>query len=147
MAALASPFGALGLAFGCLGRPSETLGVILGRSCGVFWLLCAATATTEAMLYALGTISGPSGDDLGTTLGGIWEQLHTDHKKEQCFCMRKLGFMRLALEHGMPIIVVYAFGESQLYTTYPWAYNLRRWIAQNFYLGIPLITFLVNAIA
>ena len=92
----------------------------------------ASKKTMQALLAANRSI--------GMQPGGIWEQLHTDHKKEQCFCMRKLGFMRLALEHGMPIIVVYAFGESQLYTTYPWAYNLRRWIAQNFYLGIPLIT-------
>ena len=68
MAALASSFGALGLAFGCLGRPSETLGAILGRSSGVFWLLCAATATNEAMLYALGTISGPSDTPVGSIL-------------------------------------------------------------------------------
>merc|ERR1711990_819381 len=54
--------------------------------------------------------------------------------------MRKLGFMRLAMEHGMPIVVVYAFGENQLYTTHNVAYKLRRWVAETLYLGIPVIT-------
>jgi hypothetical protein len=92
----------------------------------------ASKRTMRALLAAKRSI--------GMQPGGVWEQLHTDHKKEQCFCMRKLGFMRLAMEHGMPIVVVYAFGENQLYTTHNVAYKLRRWVAETLYLGIPVIT-------
>ena len=36
--------------------------------------------------------------------GGVWEQLHTNHMQEQCFVMKRMGFMRLAMKYGRDIV-------------------------------------------
>lgn len=77
---------------------------------------------------------------LGCSPGGIWEQLHTDSRREQCFVMRNMGFLRLALKHGRPVVPIYAFGESQLYTTYDVGLDFRKWLARKCYLGVSVAT-------
>lgn len=77
---------------------------------------------------------------IGMQPGGVWEQLHTDHRQERSFCMRNLGFIRLAMRHGLPLVPVYAFGENQLYTTWDFALGLRRALAERLRVGLPLIS-------
>jgi len=58
-----------------------------------------------------------AGLSVGVQPGGIPEQLVADHTRELAVFSRRLGFVRLAMRHGMPLLPVYIFGESQAYTT------------------------------
>lgn len=73
---------------------------------------------------------------IGCSPGGVWEQVHTDSKKEQCFVMTNAGFLRLAMKHGRPVVPIYAFGENQLYTTHNVNLPFRKWLAKKMYLGV-----------
>lgn len=77
---------------------------------------------------------------IGCSPGGVWEQLHTDSKAEQCFVMTNAGFLRLAMKHGRPVVPIYAFGENQLYTTMDVNLPLRKWLARKMYLGVSFAT-------
>lgn len=68
--------------------------------------------------------------------GGVWEQTHTDCAREQLITTPRLGFARLALRHGVPIVPSYAFGENQLYGTVDAFPALRRWLARRWRVGI-----------
>ena len=50
--------------------------------------------------------------------GGIWEMVNTRADQEQVFLMRRLGFLRLAMRHGVPVVPIYTFGENQLFTVH-----------------------------
>ena len=39
--------------------------------------------------------------------GGIWEQVHTRHDQEQVFAQNRRGFIRIALELGIPLLPMY----------------------------------------
>ena len=85
----------LGRSWGCLGRSWGALGPLLGHSCAFLGRSWAGLQRILVLLGAsgplwgrpggsqeppetnFGTILGPSGDDLGTILGGIWEQLES----------------------------------------------------------------------
>eukprot|EP00615_Pteridomonas_danica_P004868 CAMPEP_0114336176 /NCGR_PEP_ID=MMETSP0101-20121206/5532_1 /TAXON_ID=38822 ORGANISM="Pteridomonas danica, Strain PT" /NCGR_SAMPLE_ID=MMETSP0101 /ASSEMBLY_ACC=CAM_ASM_000211 /LENGTH=250 /DNA_ID=CAMNT_0001468011 /DNA_START=332 /DNA_END=1084 /DNA_ORIENTATION=+ len=77
---------------------------------------------------------------LGCSPGGTWEQLHTDSAQEQCFVMPNVGFLRLAMKHGRPVVPIYAFGENQLYTTYNIGLDFRKWLARKYHLGVSVAT-------
>eukprot|EP00435_Cladocopium_sp_Y103_P036375 s1742_g9.t1 len=47
------------------------------------------------------------------------------------------GFVRLALQHGVPIVPVYVFGEAQLFQQSKFLFGLRSWIQKK--LGIALV--------
>jgi 2-acylglycerol O-acyltransferase 2 len=49
--------------------------------------------------------------------GGIPEQLEADSEREVAIFPPKLGFVRMAMRHGMPLLPVYVFGENQAYST------------------------------
>lgn len=52
--------------------------------------------------------------------GGIHEQLATDAEQERCFFAPKLGFIREAIKHGVPLQPVYNFGENQQFHVPRW---------------------------
>ena len=61
-------------------------------------------------------------------------------QQEQLFLQKNLGFIKLALRHGIPIVPSYAFGEGQLFKTYPHVLRaLREWIALKLRIGLPAI--------
>ena len=92
---LGRTWASLGRLLAALGALLCALGVLLGRSCpllGRSWaglrlilVLWAASGPLwgrpggfqEPPETLFGMILGPSGDDLGTILGGIWEQLES----------------------------------------------------------------------
>ncbi|KAJ1624323.1 diacylglycerol acyltransferase-domain-containing protein [Pavlovales sp. CCMP2436] len=77
------------------------------------------------------------GHSVGLQPGGIAEQLRTTHMQEQAFFPPNLSFLRLALEHGTPLLPVYIFGENQLFRTTP---TLQRFARRIFALsGIPAV--------
>jgi len=47
--------------------------------------------------------------------GGMAEQLETRHDQEQAFFPKNLGFIRLAIKNGTPLVILYIFGENQLF--------------------------------
>ena len=53
--------------------------------------------------------------------GGIPEQVITDCRREQAVFPPKLGWIRLAIQYGIPLLPIYGFGENQIFTTYDWA--------------------------
>ncbi len=56
-----------------------------------------------------------AGYTIGLQPGGIPEQLEADHTREKAVFPAKLGFIRLAMRHGVPLLPVYIFGEGQAY--------------------------------
>ena len=73
-------------------------------------LLGAREAAQETLDRAL-----RSGRSVGLSTGGVWEQLHTSHEQEALSLLPNLGFVRLAMRHGVPLVPTYAFGENALY--------------------------------
>ena len=47
--------------------------------------------------------------------GGVKEQSATRHDQEQAFFSKKMGFVKLAIKHGIPLMPLYIFGENQMY--------------------------------
>ena len=89
-----------------------------------------ATKETAARLVGAGRI-------VALCPGGIWEQVHTDCEQEKVFVMARRGFIRLALELGVPLFPMYGFGEGQLFTTHRTFLSQRRWIARRLRVGLP----------
>ena len=46
--------------------------------------------------------------------GGIWEMVMCDSSQEALYYQRSLGFVRLAMEYGRPLLPCYSFGENQV---------------------------------
>ncbi|KAJ1619614.1 diacylglycerol acyltransferase-domain-containing protein [Pavlovales sp. CCMP2436] len=69
-----------------------------------------------------------AGHSVGVQPGGIYEQLHSDHRREQAFFPPNLTFIRLAMAHGTPLLPLYLFGENQLYATSPLLQALARFV-------------------
>ena len=81
-----------------------------------------------------------TGHSIGLNTGGLWEQIHVDCEREQLFLLPRLGFIRLALRHGVPLVPTYAFGENQLYRTHDVFLAARRWIVKHWRTGLPVVS-------
>ena len=57
------------------------------------------------------------GVTVGLQPGGVPEQLKADHTREVALFPPKLGFIRLAIRHGIDLLPAYIFGENQAYHT------------------------------
>lgn len=97
-----------------------------------------------ALLLNARSVAGPSvaklaaaGLNVGLQPGGIPEQVAADHRREVAVFPPKLGFVRLAMRHGLPLLPAYIFGENQAYATSEVG---RRLAAAAFRsLGVPLV--------
>jgi 2-acylglycerol O-acyltransferase 2 len=76
-----------------------------------------------------------TGASVGLQPGGVYEQVHTDCTQEICYFPPKLGFIRLACKHGVPLLPLYVFGENQLFDTCPWLSKVNIYLYKNFRLG------------
>ena len=72
--------------------------------------------------------------------GGIHEQVHTSHRQEAVYAQERLGFVRLAMAAGKPIIPSYCFGENQLFRTTAALRPLQLWILRKLRIGLPLFS-------
>jgi 1-acyl-sn-glycerol-3-phosphate acyltransferase len=72
--------------------------------------------------------------------GGIKEQAATRHDQEQAFFPKKLGFVRLAIKHGTPLMPLYLFGENQLYKRIDGMEWLTRIIYRLTGMTLPIVT-------
>mmetsp|Transcript_60358 Transcript_60358/g.118748 ORF Transcript_60358/g.118748 Transcript_60358/m.118748 type:complete len:338 (+) Transcript_60358:1-1014(+) len=67
--------------------------------------------------------------------GGLIEQVSTDHEREQVFFPARLGFVRLAIQNGVPLLPLYGFGENQLFGTSPWTRRANMWLYKHLKFG------------
>ena len=72
--------------------------------------------------------------------GGIAEMVEMDSTRDVLHCPPALGFVRLAMKHGVPILPLYCFGETQLFRTHTCLMPLRRRIAAHARVGIPFLS-------
>ena len=72
--------------------------------------------------------------------GGIREMVETTPTQDALRCHPNLGFVRLALQCGRPLLPVYAFGETQLFRSPDALLRARRMAAHSWGLGLPLAT-------
>lgn len=56
-----------------------------------------------------------NGDSVCLFPGGIGEMMRTEDSKERIILASRKGFVRIALEHNIPIVPVYVFGQSILW--------------------------------
>jgi len=114
-----------------------------------FLLMCNAKhvgqSTTEKLLE--------HGKNVGVNPGGMHEQVCTDHTKETVSFAGKLGFVRLAIKYGVPLLPCYVFGENQLVKTSDWTRKVNWWAYKKLSVGnllfhgrygIPQTPFLMN---
>lgn len=101
-----------------------------------FMLLGGCRSATRAHLRR----SLKYGGTIVVNPGGNYEMTCTEHTQEQVFAQPGLGFVRLAMETGTPLLPQYAFGENQIFHTYHWLRSARLWLVRNLRLGAPLFT-------
>jgi len=53
--------------------------------------------------------------------GGVPEQVLTDCTHEKALFPPQLGWIKLAIQHGLPLLPVYSFGENQVFGTSKWS--------------------------
>jgi len=100
-----------------------------------FLLLChARSADTNTFNSLLA-----KGATVAIQPGGLLEQVQTDETKEKVFFPPRLGFIRLAIKHGVPLLPAYAFGENQLYRTANWVRKLNHFFYRTFKTGNLLV--------
>lgn len=96
-----------------------------------FLLLCHARSQDSATFNGLLR----KGATVAVQPGGIAEQVATNDAEERVFFPPRLGFIRLAIKNGVPLLPVYAFGENQLYRTSAWTRRLNGWLYRNLKTG------------
>lgn len=78
-----------------------------------------------------------AGDSVGIVPGGIAEMMKTDMTMERLVLEPRKGFIALAIEHGVPLVPVYVFGQSTLWTHLQppaWVENISRNVGVSFIL-------------
>jgi 1-acyl-sn-glycerol-3-phosphate acyltransferase len=70
--------------------------------------------------------------------GGEREQLMTTYGKERIYLKKRMGFVRLALKYGVPLVPVYVFGANDVYHTTSVCYNFRMQLVSYLQLCIPI---------
>eukprot|EP00930_Biecheleria_cincta_P084746 TRINITY_DN74192_c0_g1_i1.p1 TRINITY_DN74192_c0_g1~~TRINITY_DN74192_c0_g1_i1.p1 ORF type:complete len:195 (+),score=33.08 TRINITY_DN74192_c0_g1_i1:117-701(+) len=76
----------------------------------VFELTNARPVDSLTLMKILG-----GGRSIAIQPGGVEEQAASRHDQEQAFFPAELGFIRMAIRFGTPLMPVYLFGENQLY--------------------------------
>mmetsp|Transcript_28647 Transcript_28647/g.62657 ORF Transcript_28647/g.62657 Transcript_28647/m.62657 type:complete len:343 (+) Transcript_28647:23-1051(+) len=72
--------------------------------------------------------------------GGIKEQMITRHDQEQAVFPANLGFIRMAIKYGMPILPVYIFNENSLFKRVDGFEGLTKFVYKTTGFGMPFIT-------
>jgi len=77
-----------------------------------------------------------AGQSLALPPGGFEEATITSTLVDRVYIKRRTGFVKLCLQHGIPIRPVYVFGENQLYANVQGLWKLRFRLNR---LGVPTI--------
>jgi len=78
------------------------------------------------------------GKSLGILVGGMDEQLIGTYGEHHVFIKERKGFVKIAMEYGVPLVPIYCFGETELYSTSGFALGLRKFLLKRFRMPIPL---------
>jgi hypothetical protein len=70
--------------------------------------------------------------------GGEHEQLLAEKDKHVIYIKSRKGFCKLAVQHNVPIIPAYCFGETSTFDTSQFMIKQRKWIAKTFFVALPL---------
>jgi len=100
-----------------------------------FLLLCHARSADSRTFSSLLS----SGASVAVQPGGLQEQVRTDEKQERVLFSKRLGFIRMALKHDVPLVPMYAFGENQLYRTPAWVQGINSWFYRKLHIGNLLV--------
>lgn len=72
-----------------------------------------------------------NGDSVGLFPGGIAEMVRTDANTERLLLKSRKGVVKIAMEHKVPLVPVYVFGQSVLWSHLPlpaFVERLSRWL-------------------
>lgn len=75
-----------------------------------WWLGCRPVSRSEVKRLL------SSGQTVALCPGGVRECLYMQPGSEVAYLRKRYGFVRMALEHGAPLVPVFAFGQSDLYS-------------------------------
>lgn len=78
------------------------------------------------------------GLSIGVLPGGELEQVQTQYGREAVYLKKRLGFVKLALRYGVPLVPAYVFGCVDLYKTSKWLYSARLALVRTLGVAIPL---------
>jgi 1-acyl-sn-glycerol-3-phosphate acyltransferase len=70
--------------------------------------------------------------------GGEAEQIRTIYGKEIVYLKQRKGFVKLAMQKGVPVIPTYVFGVNDYYYTSPVFFGARQWLQRTCGICIPL---------
>eukprot|EP00557_Chaetoceros_sp_GSL56_P010099 CAMPEP_0176480724 /NCGR_PEP_ID=MMETSP0200_2-20121128/2431_1 /TAXON_ID=947934 /ORGANISM="Chaetoceros sp., Strain GSL56" /LENGTH=275 /DNA_ID=CAMNT_0017876865 /DNA_START=511 /DNA_END=1338 /DNA_ORIENTATION=+ len=68
------------------------------------------------------------GEDVALPPGGFEEATLTNVHQDRVYIRKRLGFIKLALQHGYDVVPVYCFGENKTYWNMQGAWKLRLWM-------------------
>lgn len=99
-----------------------------------FNLWCGAVDAGKATAHAVLR----SGRSLFVYPGGEAEQMRSRRGRHLAYWRSRRGFVKLAVEYGLPLVPAYAFGESELYNTFDFMLGFRLWLCKHFRVALPL---------
>lgn len=79
-----------------------------------------------------------NGFSIGVVPGGEQEQLRTEYGREEVYLKKRFGFVKLALQFGVPLVPCYVFGCVDLYRTSRFMYGLRNSLVKHLGICLPL---------
>ena len=77
----------------------------------LFWWVGTRPASRSSIAQIL-----KSGKSVALVPGGVRETHHMEPGKEVLFLKQRMGFVRLAIQQGSPLLPVFAFNQTQTYT-------------------------------
>mmetsp|Transcript_5762 Transcript_5762/g.11773 ORF Transcript_5762/g.11773 Transcript_5762/m.11773 type:complete len:296 (-) Transcript_5762:652-1539(-) len=90
----------------------------------LLWMGCVDACRKNAMSVLR------KGCSLYILPGGELEQILTRRGEHHVYLKKRKGFCKLALEHGVALVPVYSFGETDMFSTYSILFNLRWYASQ-----------------
>lgn len=127
---------------------------VLGHPHGREWFAMVAPAlfripvVSEALMLVNGRRVGKDivenicerGGCIAIQPGGIREQMATRHDQEQAIFPPNLGFVRLAIRHGMDLLPIYIFNENQMFKRMEGFDKTTEMVYEGSGFGLPFIT-------
>jgi 2-acylglycerol O-acyltransferase 2 len=94
---------------------------------------CCEPATKSAMFKLF-----RARKTFGIIPGGSEEVSIHERGKEKVYIRKRAGFLKYALQHGFKVVVVYNFGENDLYRSSSLLRPLNLWLVKNFGFVLPV---------
>ncbi|CAK4082682.1 unnamed protein product [Aphanomyces euteiches] len=79
-----------------------------------------------------------SGKTLVILVGGVIEQMMAERGKHLVYAKKRKGHCKLAIQHGVPVVPVYCFGETDTYDCSTFMLPFRQWVAKKFSIALTI---------